>query len=127
MSVAVPATAQRGTEGGQWRHYAGDSGSTKYSPMDQIDAGNFSQLEIVWSWESADALLMDKTDLVAGPYRGTPLMIDGVVYHGVWDYDLASAPNLIDITVDGKDIKAVAVVSKAGMTYVFDRATGEPE
>ncbi len=79
-TVAVPAAAQRGTEGGEWPHYAGDSGSTKYSPLDQIGAENFSQLVLAWSWESADVLLKDKTDLVPGPYRGTPLMIDGVVY-----------------------------------------------
>ncbi len=48
------------------------------------------------------------------------------VHHGVWDYDIASAPNLVDIEVDGRSIKAVAQVSKTGMTYVFDRATGEP-
>ena len=48
------------------------------------------------------------------------------VHHGVWDYDIGSAPNLIDIVVDGRAIKAVAQVSKTGMTYVFDRATGEP-
>ena len=48
------------------------------------------------------------------------------VHHGIWDYDIASAPNLIDIEVEGKLIKAVAQVSKTGFTYVFDRATGEP-
>lgn len=48
------------------------------------------------------------------------------VHHGLWDYDVASAPNLVDITVDGKAIKAVAQVSKTGFTYVFDRLTGEP-
>ncbi|HIA58632.1 MAG TPA: pyrroloquinoline quinone-dependent dehydrogenase [Gammaproteobacteria bacterium] len=48
------------------------------------------------------------------------------VHHGVWDYDIASAPNLIDIEVDGRQIKAVAQVSKTGFTYVFDRVTGEP-
>ena len=48
------------------------------------------------------------------------------VHHGVWDYDIASAPNLIDIEVDGRSIKAVAQVSKTGFTYVFDRVTGEP-
>ena len=48
------------------------------------------------------------------------------VHHGLWDYDIASAPNLIDITVDGREIKAVAQVSKTGFTYVFDRVTGEP-
>ena len=49
-----------------------------------------------------------------------------MVHHGLWDYDLPCAPNLADITVDGKTIKAVAQVSKQGFTYVFDRVTGEP-
>ncbi len=48
------------------------------------------------------------------------------VHHGVWDYDLAAAPNLVTITVDGRKIDAVAQVSKNGFTYVFDRVTGEP-
>ena len=48
------------------------------------------------------------------------------VHHGVWDYDFPAAPNLIDITVDGRSVKAVAQVSKQGFTYVFDRETGEP-
>jgi len=48
------------------------------------------------------------------------------VHHGLWDYDIASAPNLVDIEVDGKKIKAVAQVSKTAFTYVLDRATGEP-
>ena len=48
------------------------------------------------------------------------------VHHGLWDYDIASAPNLVDIEVNGRAIKAVAQVSKTGFTYVFDRLTGEP-
>ena len=48
------------------------------------------------------------------------------VHHGLWDYDFASTPNLVDINVDGRPIKAVAIVSKQAFTYVFDRATGEP-
>ena len=48
------------------------------------------------------------------------------VHHGVWDYDLAAAPNLATITVDGREIDAVAQVSKQGFTYVFDRVTGAP-
>jgi quinoprotein glucose dehydrogenase len=49
-----------------------------------------------------------------------------VVHHGIWDYDLPCAPILADITVDGKRIKAVAVPSKQGFLYVFDRQTGQP-
>ncbi len=48
------------------------------------------------------------------------------VHHGLWDYDFPAAPNLVDIVVDGKPIKALAQVSKQGFCYVFDRATGEP-
>ncbi|MCY4429249.1 MAG: pyrroloquinoline quinone-dependent dehydrogenase [Rhodospirillales bacterium] len=48
------------------------------------------------------------------------------VHHGVWDYDLPAAPNLVTITVDGREIDAVAQVSKHGFAYVFERVTGEP-
>ena len=48
------------------------------------------------------------------------------VHHGIWDYDLPCAPNLVDIVVDGRPIKAVAQVTKHGFTFVFDRATGRP-
>lgn len=48
------------------------------------------------------------------------------VHHGLWDYDFPTAPNLLDITVNGRRIKAVAQVSKQGFVYVFDRVTGQP-
>jgi quinoprotein glucose dehydrogenase len=48
------------------------------------------------------------------------------VHHGVWDYDLPAAPVLCDITVDGKQIPAVAQITKTGFTFVFNRKTGEP-
>jgi quinoprotein glucose dehydrogenase len=48
------------------------------------------------------------------------------VHHGVWDYDNPTGPNLIDITVDGRRVKAVAQVTKQGFVYTFDRVTGEP-
>ncbi len=48
------------------------------------------------------------------------------VHHGIWDFDPPAAPILMDITVEGLDIKAVAQVTKQSFTYVFDRVTGEP-
>ncbi len=48
------------------------------------------------------------------------------VHHGAWDYDFPTAPNLVDLTVDGKTIPAIAQVSKQAFTYVLDRRTGEP-
>ncbi len=48
------------------------------------------------------------------------------VHHGIWDYDIPTPPTLVDITVDGREIKAVAQITKQAFTYVFDRVTGEP-
>ncbi len=69
------ASAQQGAAEGEWPTYGGDLGHTRYSPLSQINAANFANLEIAWRF---------KTDNL-GPspeYRlqSTPLMIDGVLY-----------------------------------------------
>jgi quinoprotein glucose dehydrogenase len=48
------------------------------------------------------------------------------VHHGLWDYDFPCAPVLVDITVKGKKIKALAQPSKQAFLYVLDRTTGKP-
>lgn len=48
------------------------------------------------------------------------------VHHDLWDYDLASAPQLITVNREGKKIDAIAVATKHGFVFVFDRETGEP-
>ncbi len=49
-----------------------------------------------------------------------------LVHHGIWDFDIPCAPMLIDITIDGRTVKAVAQPTKQGILYTFDRATGKP-
>ncbi|NKB33900.1 MAG: PQQ-binding-like beta-propeller repeat protein [Pseudomonadales bacterium] len=49
-----------------------------------------------------------------------------MIHHGLWDYDTPAAPNLMNINVDGREIRALAQVTKQGWAYVFDRATGVP-
>ncbi len=49
-----------------------------------------------------------------------------ITHHDVWDWDLPAAPVLVDITVDGRDIQAVALPTKQSWLFVFDRETGEP-
>jgi len=49
-----------------------------------------------------------------------------LVHHPLWDMDISSAPILADINVNGRAIKAVAVPSKQGFLYVFDRVNGQP-
>ena len=48
------------------------------------------------------------------------------VHHGLWDYDNPAAPILGDITVEGRTIRAVMLVTKQGFVFTFDRMTGEP-
>ena len=49
-----------------------------------------------------------------------------IVHHDLWDYDLPSSPILGDITVDGRQIKAVMQPTKHGLLFTFDRVTGQP-
>jgi quinoprotein glucose dehydrogenase len=49
-----------------------------------------------------------------------------LVHHGIWDMDIPCAPILMDLTVDGRAIKAVGQPTKQGWIYVFDRITGKP-
>ncbi len=48
------------------------------------------------------------------------------VHHGLWDWDLPSQPTLFPLTVDGRTIDAVAISTKMGFLFVFDRETGAP-
>jgi len=48
------------------------------------------------------------------------------VHHPIWDYDIPCAPILVDITVGGRKIAAIAQPTKQGFIFVFDRKTGEP-
>lgn len=49
-----------------------------------------------------------------------------MVHHGLWDYDPPAAPNVLDVVVDGRPVKAVAQVTKQAFVFAFDRETGEP-
>ena len=76
--LAVPAVAiaqDRGSPEGEWRYQSGDAWGTRYSPLDQVDASNFEDLEIQWIWRgdnfSPHPLYLS---------RSTPSYIDGVLY-----------------------------------------------
>ena len=48
------------------------------------------------------------------------------VHHDLWDYDLASPPNLVTVEHEGQRVDAVAQVTKQGFVFLLDRETGEP-
>ncbi len=49
-----------------------------------------------------------------------------LVHHGLWDMDIPCAPMLVNITVNGQPVKALAQPTKQSMLYVFNRVTGQP-
>ena len=67
--------AQQGTKNGEWRYYGGDSGTTKYAPLDQINAGNAKELKIAWQWKAQN--FGRRPDI---NWEVTPLAIGGVLY-----------------------------------------------
>ncbi|NOT43919.1 MAG: PQQ-binding-like beta-propeller repeat protein [Acidobacteria bacterium] len=48
------------------------------------------------------------------------------VHHDLWDYDLPAPPGLIDVTVNGTRVPALAQAGKTGYLYILNRVTGEP-
>lgn len=49
-----------------------------------------------------------------------------MVHHDIWDYDLPAQPVLITVRHDGREIPAVAQVTKMGFVFILDRLTGKP-
>ena len=79
VALAALTTAsvhgQTGAQKGEWRTYGGDLGHTRYAPLDQINSGNFSKLEVAWRF---------KTDNL-GPrlefnLQSTPLVVGNRLY-----------------------------------------------
>ena len=75
VAIAVPLTARNGTANGEWRYWGGDERSTRYSPLDQINAGNVGKLEVAWRWKAAN--YGPEVDHI---YRATPLYVKGKLY-----------------------------------------------
>lgn len=114
------------------------------------DSWSYSGSANVWSAMSADEELgyaylptgSPTGDMYGGHRLGNNLFGNSVVcvkcvtgervwhfqtiHHDLWDWDNNVAPIVVDITVNGKPIKAVVQLTKQAMAYVFDRVTGTP-
>ena len=76
LALAASALrAQHGAGNGEWRSYAGDNGSTRYAPLDQITRDNVKDLQVAWSWKF--------DNFGGGTSETTPLMANGVLYFTV--------------------------------------------
>jgi glucose dehydrogenase len=69
------AVQMTGVENGQWRYLGGDAGHTRFSPLNQINASNFSKLKVAWIFRGDN--FGPGLEFTA---RSTPLFVDGVLY-----------------------------------------------
>ena len=63
------------TKNGEWPSYTGDVRGSRYSPLDQITAQNFNDLEVAWRFKTDSLGTRPEYKL-----EGTPLMVKGVLY-----------------------------------------------
>ena len=96
---SASGSAVLGARDGDWQAYAGDIGSTKYTPLANIDASNVASLEVVWRRPALDAhySTLNPNQRFSSNYVAAPVVIDGVAY----------IPNAV------------------GLVESFDAATGE--
>src|SRR5215468_11809048 len=76
---SIPLIAQFGAKNGEWRSYGGELGSTRYSPLDQINRDNVKDLKIAWTWKS------DNFGAREFKSETTPLYVNGVLYFTAGD------------------------------------------
>jgi quinoprotein glucose dehydrogenase len=90
LPLAGQGTAPSGTKAGEWPTYGGDLASTRYSPLDQVNATNFDKLEIAWRFKTENF----------GPrpefqFQATPLMVKGTLYFTAGSRRTAVAVNAV--------------------------------
>lgn len=120
--AALPAGAQQGAASGEWRYYGGDYGTTKYSPLDQIDATTVKNLRIAWQWHSDNFGRRPESNCEV-----TPFMADGVLYFTAGSrrdavaVDAASGETLRMYRLDeGARGNRVARANNRGLAYWSD-------
>jgi hypothetical protein len=140
---------QTGTKNGEWRTYGGDLASTRYAPLDQINASNFGKLQVAWRFKTDVFGVRPDFNL-----QTTPLMINGVLYATVgsrrdavaidaatgellWTYRVdegkraAAAPRLLSgrgvaYWTDGKGDDRIYMVTIGYQLVALDAKTGIP-
>ncbi|VXC24284.1 Pyrroloquinoline quinone-dependent dehydrogenase (fragment) [Pantoea brenneri] len=78
-----------------------------------------------WGGNRVDAIPLGTSTTALDINTGKVVWSRQWVHHDVWDYDINSAPTLMDITVNGKPIPALIQATKQGFLFVVNRLTGE--
>jgi len=93
---AQQGAAEQAPKPGEWRAWGGDLASTRYAPLDQINAGNFNTLEVAWRFKTENLGKIPDFNM-----QSTPLIVNGVLYFTAGahrDAIAADAPRIRPIT-----------------------------
>jgi quinoprotein glucose dehydrogenase len=148
LALAGSVHAQHGAANGEWRYYGGDAGNTKYSPLDQIDAKNVKELEIVWRWKADNfgpapdynwevtPLMVGKVLYFTAGSRRDVVAVDAATGETLWMYRLDEgergdrAPRKqnrgLAYWTDGKDDARLLLISPGYQLVALDARTGRP-
>jgi len=129
---AIPQAGEAGNETWEGESWKTTGGANVWAPMSADEALGYVYLP--FSTPSNDYYgghrpgdnLFGESLVCLDAATGRRVWHYQMVRHGVWDYDLPAAPNLADVTMDGRRVRAVAQVTKQGFVFVFDRVTGRP-
>ncbi len=117
---AIPAEIRKRTgTANVWTHMSADEANgLVYLPVSS-PSPNY------WGGNRVDAIPLGTSTTALDINTGKVVWSRQWVHHDVWDYDINSAPTLMDITVDGKQIPALVQATKQGFLLVVNRLTGE--
>ena len=107
--------------------WAGKDWAYAEAPPGTVFSVNAQTGKLEWTFEAIPAEIRKRTGTanVWTHMSGKVVWSRQWVHHDVWDYDINSAPTLMDITVDGKQIPALVQATKQGFLFVVNRLTGE--
>ena len=146
----VAALAAVVASGQEWRHYGGDAGGTKYSPLREINRQNVKQLRPAWIFDSGD--LSDGSVYSSrSAFETTPLVVNGVMYLAtsfhrlfaldaatgkvLWEFDPKFDPHTrvtlhfsrgVSYWTDGKR-KRILLGDQQARLFSIDAVTGKPD
>ncbi|MCU2739884.1 pyrroloquinoline quinone-dependent dehydrogenase [Enterobacter hormaechei subsp. xiangfangensis] len=117
---AIPAEIRKRTgTANVWTHMSADEANgLVYLPVSSPSPND-------WGGNRVDAIPLGTSTTALDINTGKVVWSRQWVHHDVWDYDINSAPTLMDITVDGKQIPALIQATKQGFLFVVNRLTGE--
>jgi quinoprotein glucose dehydrogenase len=116
----LDGSAERGSNAGVWGPMSADPElGLVYVPVEAPLADTFGG-------ERPGANLYGNSLVCLDAKSGEVVWHFQLIHHDIWDWDIPSAPVLMDIVVAGKPIKAVAQTTKQAFVYTFDRTNGKP-